>query len=81
MNRIQQKQTKWHTNPNIRVHYTAVDAVEKKLGGMSGKNVDPQKYRAQNEKLTDKIRGFLEKATGKKVCVCVCVLKRKKSCE
>lgn len=51
--------------------YTAVDAVEKKLGGMSGKNVDPQKYRAQNEKLTDKIRGFLEKATGKKVCVCV----------
>lgn len=40
---------------------------------MSGKNVDPQKYRAQNEKLTDKIRGFLEKATGKKVCVCVCV--------
>lgn len=52
---------------------TAVDAVEKKLGGMSGKNVDPQKYRAQNEKLTDKIRGFLEKATGKKVCVCVCV--------
>jgi len=69
LNRIQQKQTKWHTNPNIRVHYTAVDAVEKKLGGMSGKNVDPQKYRAQNEKLTDKIRGFLEKATGKKVCV------------
>lgn len=63
---------------NIRVHYTAVDAVEKKLGGMSGKNVDPQKYRAQNEKLTDKIRGFLEKATGKKVCVCVCVLERKK---
>ncbi|EMF08990.1 uncharacterized protein SEPMUDRAFT_151862 [Sphaerulina musiva SO2202] len=45
----------------------AVDAVEKKLGGMSGKNVDPQKYRAQNEKLTDKIRGFLEKATGKKM--------------
>lgn len=43
---------------------------------MSGKNVDPQKYRAQNEKLTDKIRGFLEKATGKKVCVCV--LKRRK---
>lgn len=43
---------------------------------MSGKNVDPQKYRAQNEKLTDKIRGFLEKATGKKVCVCI--LKRKK---
>lgn len=38
---------------------------------MSGKNVDPQKYRAQNEKLTDKIRGFLEKATGKKVCVCI----------
>lgn len=55
---------------------TAVDAVEKKLGGMTGKNVDPQKYRAQNEKLTDKIRGFLEKATGKKVCVCI--LKRKK---
>lgn len=56
---------------NLRVCYTAVDAVEKKLGGMSGKNVDPQKYRAQNEKLTDKIRGFLEKATGKKVCVFV----------
>lgn len=47
---------------------------------MSGKNVDPQKYRAQNEKLTDKIRGFLEKATGKKVCVCVCV-DEEKSCE
>lgn len=58
--------------------YTAVDAVEKKLGGMTGKNVDPQKYRAQNEKLTDKIRGFLEKATGKKVCVCVCILKKRK---
>lgn len=72
MNRIQQK-TKRNgiLIENIRVHYTAVDAVEKKLGGMSGKNVDPQKYRAQNEKLTDKIRGFLEKATGKKVCVCV----------
>lgn len=57
--------------------YTAVDAVEKKLGGMSGKNVDPQKYRAQNEKLTDKIRGFLEKATGKKVCVCIIEEKKK----
>lgn len=44
---------------------------------MSGKNVDPQKYRAQNEKLTDKIRGFLEKATGKKVCVCVYIEEKK----
>jgi transcription termination factor NusB len=34
---------------------------------MSGKNVDPQKYRAQNEKITDKIRGYIEKFTGKKV--------------
>ncbi|PPJ57758.1 hypothetical protein CBER1_00216 [Cercospora berteroae] len=38
----------------------AVDAVEKKLGAMTGHNVDPKKYRAQNEKFTDKIRGLFE---------------------
>jgi len=44
----------------------AVDAVERKAGQMSGHNVDPQKYRAQNEKFTDKLRGMFEKYTGKK---------------
>jgi len=33
---------------------------------MSGHNVDPQRYRAQNEKFTDKLRGMFEKYTGKK---------------
>jgi hypothetical protein len=29
--------------------------------------VNPGQYRAQNEKITDKLRGMFEKATGKKV--------------
>lgn len=33
----------------------------------AGKNIDPQKYRKQNEKVTDKIRQMIEKFTGKKV--------------
>ena len=33
---------------------------------MSGHNVDPQRYRAQNEKFTDKLRCMFEKYTGKK---------------
>ncbi|KAF2207372.1 hypothetical protein CERZMDRAFT_107808 [Cercospora zeae-maydis SCOH1-5] len=45
----------------------AVDAAEKKLGNMTGHHVDPQKYRAQNEKFTDKLRGFFESKTGKKL--------------
>lgn len=38
---------------------------------MSGHNVDPAKYRDKNEKFTDKLRGFFEKKSGKKVC-CSC---------
>lgn len=45
---------------------TAVDAVEKKVGGATGHNIDPAKYRDKNEKFTDKLRGFFEKKTGKK---------------
>ncbi|EME40270.1 hypothetical protein DOTSEDRAFT_28174 [Dothistroma septosporum NZE10] len=45
----------------------AVDAMEKKFGQASGHQIDPAKYRAQNEKFTDKLRGFFEKKTGKKV--------------
>ncbi|GIZ38295.1 hypothetical protein CKM354_000171500 [Cercospora kikuchii] len=45
----------------------AVDAVEKKLGAMTGHNVDPKKYRAQNEKFTDKLRGLFESKSGKKL--------------
>lgn len=37
------------------------------IGKKTGHHVDPNKYRAQNEKFTDKLRGFIEKATGKKV--------------
>jgi len=33
----------------------------------SGHPVQPGKYRAQNEKITDKLRSMFEKATGKKV--------------
>lgn len=29
--------------------------------------MNPGQYRAQNEKITDKLRGMFEKATGKKV--------------
>ncbi|KAI9700316.1 MAG: hypothetical protein M1836_002331 [Candelina mexicana] len=42
-----------------------LDAVEKKYGG--AKFQDPNKNRAMNEKITDKIRYFFEKMTGKKV--------------
>lgn len=34
---------------------------------MSGHQIDPNKYSAQNEKFTDKARGMFEKWTGKKV--------------
>lgn len=51
---------------------TALDAVEKKAGQASGHNVDPAKYRDKNEKFTDKVRGFFEKKTGKKVCFFAC---------
>lgn len=30
--------------------------------------MNPGQYRAQNEKITDKLRGMFEKFTGKKVC-------------
>jgi hypothetical protein len=33
----------------------------------AGHNVNPGQYRAQNEKITDGIRGMFEKFTGKKV--------------
>ncbi|KAK5126288.1 hypothetical protein LTR85_010524 [Meristemomyces frigidus] len=39
----------------------AIDAIEKKAG------LDPAKYRAQNEKWSDKARALFEKWTGKKV--------------
>ncbi|KAG9780050.1 hypothetical protein KCU88_g3849, partial [Aureobasidium melanogenum] len=41
-----------------------LDAVEKKYGG--GK-IDPAKQRSTNEKITDKARGLVEKATGKDI--------------
>ncbi|KAF2707382.1 hypothetical protein K504DRAFT_458819 [Pleomassaria siparia CBS 279.74] len=43
----------------------ALDAAEKKFGGSMGAN--PDKNRKINEKITDSIRGFFEKVTGKKV--------------
>ncbi|MCJ1414729.1 hypothetical protein MMC32_001056 [Xylographa parallela] len=43
----------------------ALDAVEKKFGG--AKFQDPNTNRAMNEKITDAIRNFFEKITGKKV--------------
>jgi len=45
----------------------ALDAVEKKAGQMSGHPVDTNRYRDKNEKITDKIRAFIEKKTGKKL--------------
>lgn len=44
-------------NPQLTITFT-----------QSGHNVDPAKYRQQNEKITDTLRGMFEKATGKKVC-------------
>ncbi|MCJ1319241.1 hypothetical protein MMC15_004576 [Xylographa vitiligo] len=43
----------------------ALDAVEKKFGGAGFQ--DPNGHRAMNEKITDAIRNFFEKITGKKV--------------
>lgn len=45
----------------------AVDKAEQMIGKKSGHPIDSQKYRAQNEKFTDKLRGMIEKFTGKKV--------------
>ncbi|KXT08234.1 hypothetical protein AC579_80 [Pseudocercospora musae] len=45
----------------------AVDSIEKKIGQSTGHPVDTNKYRDKNEKFTDKLRGFFEKKTGKKV--------------
>ncbi|KAF1988167.1 hypothetical protein K402DRAFT_373900 [Aulographum hederae CBS 113979] len=45
----------------------ALDAVEKKAGQMSGHNVDSNKMRGTNEKITDKLRAWFEKTTGKKL--------------
>ncbi|KAI9712877.1 MAG: hypothetical protein M1812_006746 [Candelaria pacifica] len=42
-----------------------LDSIEKKYGG--AKFQDPNKNRAMNEKITDKIRSVFEKMTGKKV--------------
>ena len=44
-----------------------MDSVEKKIGAATGHPVDTQKYRAQNEKFTDKARALFEKWTGKKL--------------
>ncbi|KAH9819890.1 N amino acid transport system protein, partial [Teratosphaeria destructans] len=44
-----------------------LDAVEKKVGTSTGHEVDPNKMRSTNEKITDKARGMFEKATGKSV--------------
>ncbi|MCJ1402170.1 hypothetical protein MMC11_005389 [Xylographa trunciseda] len=43
----------------------ALDAVEKKFGGAGFQ--DPNSHRALNEKITDAIRNFFEKITGKKI--------------
>lgn len=71
---------KQNSNHTTLFQNLAVDAVEKKIGAASGHPVDTNKYRAQNEKFTDKLRGFIERKTGKKVCrvlfhwICVRVL-------
>jgi len=44
-----------------------LDTIERKLGQSSGHNVDTNKLRSTNEKITDKARGMFEKATGKHV--------------
>ncbi|KAF1825184.1 uncharacterized protein K489DRAFT_377729 [Dissoconium aciculare CBS 342.82] len=46
---------------------TGLDKVEQMLGKKSGHNVDPNKMRSTNEKITDKIRDTFEKSTGKNV--------------
>ncbi|KJX97699.1 hypothetical protein TI39_contig469g00002 [Zymoseptoria brevis] len=45
----------------------ALEKLESMIGKKSGKNIDPNKYSKQNEKITDKIRQMVEKATGKKI--------------
>nr|OQO15741.1 hypothetical protein B0A51_16485 [Rachicladosporium sp. CCFEE 5018] len=44
----------------------AVDKAEQMIGKKTGHHVRPGQYSAQNEKFTDKLRGYLEKVTGKK---------------
>ena len=51
-----------HAVPQLQMMLTT------RQGKKSGHAVDSQKYRAQNEKFTDKLRGWFEKTTGKKVC-------------
>merc|ERR1712080_189546 len=54
----------------------ALDKVEQMAGRKAGKNIDPQKYRKQNEKVTDKIRGMIEKFYGEEDAVEVLELRR-----
>ncbi|KAF2764291.1 hypothetical protein EJ03DRAFT_355890 [Teratosphaeria nubilosa] len=44
-----------------------LDAVEKKVGTSTGHQMDPNKMRSTNEKITDKARNMFEKATGANV--------------
>ncbi|TKA22339.1 hypothetical protein B0A50_08158 [Salinomyces thailandicus] len=44
-----------------------LEAVEKKVGQSTGHQVDPNKMRGTNEKVTDKARGMFESSTGKNV--------------
>jgi len=44
-----------------------LDKVEQMFGKKSGHQVDPNKMRSTNEKITDKIRDTFEKTTGKNV--------------
>jgi hypothetical protein len=48
----------------------ALEKLERMVGKKTGKNIDPNKYAKHNEKVTDKIRMMVEKATGKKVSSC-----------
>ncbi|TKA78985.1 hypothetical protein B0A55_02566 [Friedmanniomyces simplex] len=45
----------------------ALDMVEKKFGQATGHPMDTNKMRGTNEKITDKIRFYIEKITGKKM--------------
>nr|POF15266.1 hypothetical protein CFP56_42155 [Quercus suber] len=45
----------------------AVDKAEQMIGKRTGHNIDSNKMRSTNEKFTDKLRVWIEKATGKKV--------------
>lgn len=57
-----------HTNSTGKKNMEVKRSVTNKILLQSGHNVDPAKYRKQNEKITDTLRGMFEKATGKKVC-------------